>query len=271
MNQYTINLFIAILNGNLEQVQRLIVNPNTELTFTLPNIYRRSILQRYLLSTFNAFGDYKLKSCLSSNNPLLFALSLEQVEIAEYILKHLLYVFHNSKIYSLQRTKILNSILHVNQFGLTALHLLSMYNNNYCVDEQQRKSIIMQNILNMLMLEELKFVDVLNKCKPIFTDCSYNVHYNAFYKQTFYKVSSRANGKNMKFIEEPTYKTKQFLISNNIELALFFATEIKDFFDYELILTAIETCSVDKLKEIISFDQQLSIPLFQEICRLEVK
>ncbi len=178
------------------------------------------------------------------------------MEIAEFLLDKLLNFYYTSETHS-KRIQAINSMFYVNKYGLNALHILCMCNDNCSKKDQQRKLKIMHNILNKLTSEGLKFIVNMNKCKPIFINCNYNICYNTFYKEVACTILQSKNN-HIRFFKKQKYKDI-LIINKNIELLLFFATTFKDFFDYKLILIAIKLCNINEFLQIISFNQRLAV------------
>ncbi len=260
-NEHTKKLFLAIFNGDLPEVQRLIGNIQTDLTFILPNMYIRSSFQLKILNLFKAFGNYNLKKKLSTNNPLLFALSLQRLEIAEVLLNNLIYNFREVKLQSIKKQKIINSLNYVNSFGMSAVHLL-------CGCDVNCDQTLMCSILTKLASANIDFIPtVLKGNEPIFSCCFYNSKHNFFYKQVLYEILKYNNSYEvlLKNSQQDYLLLVDSLMKNdNIELLLWFSEQYKDFFNKELILEAIKLCNQNALQQIISFNQLLSIYLINK-------
>jgi len=262
-NKHTENFFLAIYKGDISEVQKLISCSDTDLTCILPNMYISSPVQLKVLVLFNAFGNHKLKQKLSTNNPLLFALSIQQLEIAKIVLEHLLHKFRVVCLKSIQSDKIKNSLLYVNSYGMSVIHLLCA-----CDIEQGQTLLIMLGIFNKLVYANIGFMTtVLKTSNSIFCGCNYHSKYNVFYKQIVYEALKYSNRYEILF----NNSKQNYLLflsclikNNNIDLLLFFIEQHKDFCSKELILEAIKLCDKNSFKRIVLANQSLAIGLINK-------
>ncbi len=264
-NKHTGNLFLAIFKGNISEVQKLISYNETDLTCILPNMYINSPAQLKVLVLFNGFGNHSLKQKLSTNNPLLFALSMQHLEIAKVILEQLLHNFRRASLQSIQSKKLKDSLLYVNSFGMSVIHLLCECDRDLGQDQALS---IMLGIFNKLTYVDANFMStILKTSDSIFYDCNYSSKYNVFYKQIVYEALKYSNRHEILF----NNSKKNYLLfisslikNNNIDLLLFFIEQYKSFCSKELILQSIKLCDKNSFKRIVLSNQLLAIGLINE-------